>query len=105
MSEEYAGTKGRWQVDRKRLETFGVRPGVYQHFKGGEYLTLTAGHRMAQQGSAESVGEKMVIYVALFDSPDYGPNAVWDRSVEGFLEEIEVDGERRPRFRFVREEP
>jgi hypothetical protein len=94
-----------WPVDRERLKEFGIRPGVYEHFKGGEYLTLTAGWRMAQDGADESVGEKMVVYVALYDHPKYGPNAIWDRSVEGFQEAVIVDGESQPRFRFAREEP
>lgn len=97
--------KEQWQVDRKRLQEFGVKPGVYEHFKGNEYLTLTAGWRMSQEGAEEAVGEKVVVYVALYDHPEYGPNAVWDRSVAGFLESIELDGEMKPRFRFVREEP
>jgi hypothetical protein len=105
MSERAPIPEPRWQVDKEKLEEFGVRPGVYEHFKGGEYLTLTAGWRMSQEGAEESVGDRVVIYVALYDHPKYGPNAVWDRSVEGFLDDIEVEGEAVPRFRFVREEP
>jgi hypothetical protein len=94
-----------WRVDEEKLEAFGVKPGVYEHFKGGEYLTLTAGWRMSQQGVEESVGDKVVVYVALYDHPEYGANAVWDRSVEGFKETIEVDGKSKPRFRYLRREP
>jgi len=56
-------------------------------------------------GAIIAVGEKVVVYVALYDHPEYGSNAVWDRSVAGFLESLELDGEMKPRFRFVREEP
>ena len=46
-----------WPVDEELLRENGIEPGVYEHFKGGEYLTLTVGWRMHEDGAEESVGE------------------------------------------------
>lgn len=92
-----------WEPDEEALQSAGVRPGVYRHFRGGEYLTLTVGWRMRENGAEESVHERVVIYVALYDHPDYGPNAIWDRSIVGFQEMVELDGQQIPRFEFVRQ--
>jgi hypothetical protein len=91
-----------WTIDTDKLEEAGIKPGVYEHFKGGEYLTVTAGWRMSQKGTDETVGTKVVVYVALYDHPKYGNSAVWDRSIEGFKEQVTIDGKEVPRFRFVR---
>ncbi|HKP72218.1 MAG TPA: DUF1653 domain-containing protein [Pyrinomonadaceae bacterium] len=68
-----------------------LRCGVYEHYKGKKYLVL---------GSARhsETGEEFVVYVTLYE---HDGAAMWVRPVEMFTQEVEVGGERRPRFRYV----
>lgn len=60
--------------------------GRYRHYKGGEYRVVgTAKHSETQ--------EEMAIYEAL-----YGEFEIWARPLEMFLEDVEIDGEKVPRF-------
>ena len=45
--------------------------------------------------------EDMVSYHAMYVDPEFGSRANWGRPAKMFLEEIEVKGERMPRFKFV----
>ena len=68
-----------------------IKPGIYRHFKGKEYRVLgLASHSETQ--------EELVVYQAL-----YGEKALWVRPLEMFLEEVQVDGTKEPRFRFLRD--
>ena len=61
-------------------------PGLYRHYKGQRYEVLgTARH-------SETL-EPMTLYRAL-----YGERGLWVRPAAMFLEEIEIDGIRQPRF-------
>ena len=61
-------------------------PGRYRHYKGGLYEVLdTVRH-------SESL-EPMTLYRAL-----YGECGLWVRPAAMFLEEVMVEGVRRPRF-------
>ena len=63
-----------------------IQPGRYRHFKGNEYrLLYTAKH-------SETL-EDMVVYQAL-----YGERGIWVRPAAMWLEEVERDGYRGPRF-------
>ena len=65
-----------------------VQPGEYEHFKGGRYRVLhTAIH--------SETGEELVVYEALKDG------GIWVRPKEMFCEEVERDGKRVPRFRYL----
>ncbi|HEV7775721.1 MAG TPA: DUF1653 domain-containing protein [Luteibacter sp.] len=65
--------------------------GIYRHYKGNAYRVLgTARH-------SETM-EDMVVYQAL-----YGQFGLWVRPAAMFLESVEVDGRRVPRFAFERE--
>ena len=69
-----------------------LKTGKYRHFKGGEYeLLFVANH-------SETL-EKMVVYRAL-----YGEKEVWVRPLCMWTEEVDVGGEKTPRFRYVGEE-
>ncbi|MBQ5671908.1 MAG: DUF1653 domain-containing protein [Oscillospiraceae bacterium] len=69
-----------------------LKPGIYRHFKGNEYLLLyTAKHSETE--------EPMVVYRAL-----YGDCGVWVRPLHMWTEHVERDGYSGPRFAFVREE-
>ena len=66
-----------------------LKKGKYRHFKGGEYeVTGVATH-------SES-GDKLVVY-----TPLYGKGGLWVRPLDMFMEEVEHEGVRRPRFECV----
>lgn len=64
-------------------------PGRYRHFKGGEYRVIGLAR------SSETL-EPLVVYEAL-----YGEGGLWIRPYAMFVEEVEVEGRRRPRFQRI----
>ena len=66
-----------------------VKPGRYRHFKGGEYEV---------QGVAthSETGEQLVVY-----TPLYGGGGLWLRPLSMFLETVNRDGARLPRFTYI----
>lgn len=69
----------------------GVRPGVYKHFKGGEFKVVGVAKHSETQ-------EEFVVYEHLDDE-----GGLWIRPVTMFLEEVERDGYKGPRFVWVRD--
>ncbi|MFA6994920.1 MAG: nucleotide exchange factor GrpE [Patescibacteria group bacterium] len=69
-----------------------LKKGIYRHYKGGEYRIV------GEARSTVDDQEKMVVYESLKDSQ------IWLRSVQEFLSEVEVAGEKKPRFEWLREE-
>jgi hypothetical protein len=63
--------------------------GRYRHYKGGEYEVLFEARHSETQ-------EWLVVYRTL-----YGDHGHWVRPKAMFLETVEVDGERVPRFALV----
>lgn len=64
-------------------------PGLYRHYKGGEYEVVgTVRH-------SETL-EPMTLYRAL-----YGQRGLWVRPAAMFLETVDIDGVVQPRFRKV----
>ena len=68
-----------------------IRPGRYQHFKGGEYQVLG----MAKH--SETL-EPMVVYRAL-----YGEGGLWVRPAAMWNETVERDGRSFRRFTYIGE--
>ncbi len=68
-----------------------IRPGLYRHFKGGEYRVLF----LARHSETE---EWMVVYQAL-----YGEKGIWVRPASMWNETVERDGVCLPRFRYIGE--
>lgn len=66
-----------------------VRPGRYRHYKGNEYTVIGIARHSESQ-------EELVVY-----RQEYGDNSLWVRPLAMFLETVEVDGKRVPRFDFV----
>ncbi|WP_296286051.1 DUF1653 domain-containing protein [Pseudomonas sp.] len=66
-----------------------MQPGLYRHYKGQEYRVLA----VARHSETE---EELVIYQAL-----YGEFGLWVRPLSMFIEAVEVNGERVPRFALV----
>ena len=68
-----------------------VKPGKYEHYKGGRYEVLgTAKHSETQ--------EEFVVYKAL-----YGEGELWARPLRMFLEEVEFCGKKVKRFKCIGE--
>ena len=68
-----------------------LKPGIYRHFKGGEYeLIGIVTH-------SETL-EKMVLYRAL-----YGEKGFWVRPVSMWTETVEKDGLLMHRFTYIGE--
>lgn len=72
-----------------------VKLGIYRHYKGNFYLVLGIGR------NSETL-EEYVIYMALYDSKEFGKNAIWARPKEMFLEFIDFEGKHVPRFEFIK---
>lgn len=60
--------------------------GRYQHYKGGMYEALGVARH------SESL-EEVVVYRALYDN-----GSLWVRPLKMFIEDVEVQGVKRPRF-------
>ena len=67
--------------------------GTYQHYKGDKYRVLGVARH----------SEDLTLYVhyeALYDAGEYGQ--FWIRPLEMFLEKIEFDGHKIPRFKLIK---
>lgn len=70
-----------------RMDT--LKPGRYRHFKGKEYEVIGVAKH------SETL-EEYVVYRAL-----YGDGGLWVRPRTMFEEQVEVDGELKPRFVYI----
>ncbi|QLF94838.1 DUF1653 domain-containing protein [Pseudomonas sp. ABC1] len=69
-----------------------IEPGLYRHYKGPHYRVFA----VAKHSETE---EDVVFYQAL-----YGDFGFWVRPLSMFLEQVEVEGERLPRFALIEAE-
>lgn len=70
-----------------------LQTGIYEHYKGKQYEVVgVAKHR-------ETL-EELVVYRAL-----YGEHDLWVRPLNMFLETVEFEGKKIPRFRFIENRP
>lgn len=75
--------------DNAENTTKEIKPGIYLHFKGGEYEVINF-------ATHSETGEKLVIYRNLHNTSE-----VWARPVEMFAEKVDVDGRKTDRFTFI----
>jgi hypothetical protein len=68
-----------------------IEKGLYRHYKGRQYEVIGLARH------SESL-EPLVVYRALYDSPDFGYGALWVRPLAMFLETVELGEEKVPRF-------
>ncbi len=68
--------------------------GIYRHYKGKQYEVIGIAHH------SETL-EELVVYKALYESPDYGYGAIWVRPRAMFEEEVIVDGVKQKRFQLA----
>ncbi|MBU2592412.1 MAG: DUF1653 domain-containing protein [Patescibacteria group bacterium] len=73
-----------------------LKPGKYQHYKGGLYQLIGVARH-------SETFEELVIYRALYKSEDFGENALWARPLKMFLGTVVVDGKKIPRFKYLGE--
>ena len=68
-----------------------IKPGKYQHYKGNFYKVIGIVKH------SESL-EDLVLYECLYEN-DLAKT--WVRPLQIFLEEVDVNGEKVPRFKYV----
>jgi len=68
-----------------------IKLGKYQHFKGGQYEVLGIAKH------SESL-EELVVYKAL-----YGAGELWIRPIKLFFDEVDFEGKKVPRFKYIEE--
>ncbi len=71
-----------------------LKLGKYRHYSGKLYEVLGIAHH------SETL-EPMAVYKALYDTQEFGPNALWVRPLNMFLETIDIEGVNTRRFEFV----
>ncbi len=77
-------TKGKLHLKEIKLKL-----GKYEHYKGNKYEVIGVARHSETQ-------EELVAYRAL-----YGNHDLWVRPVGMFLEDVEVDGKKVPRFKYL----
>ncbi len=71
-----------------------MKLGKYRHYKSGKLYNVIG---IAKH--SETL-EDLVVYEALYANPE---NKLWVRPKVMFLEEVEINGQNRPRFEFIEE--
>ncbi len=71
-----------------------IKIGRYRHYKGNEYEVIGIAKH------SETL-EDLVIYKALYESKEFGNEALWARPAAMFLEMVKVDGKDIPRFQYI----
>jgi hypothetical protein len=62
---------------------------LYEHYKGHRYKILGIAHH------SETL-EELIVYQAL-----YGEGDIWARPLAMFLENVVINGQSQPRFKFI----
>jgi len=68
-----------------------IKPGIYEHYKGKKYKVLGVAKH------SETL-EDLVIYECQYQNE---MSKLWARPLAMFLEEVEVNGDMAPRFKYV----
>ncbi len=70
-----------------------MKIGIYEHYKGKKYRVIGIAKH------SETL-EDLVIYEALYDNET---SKLWARPISMFEEEVEINGKKVPRFKFLSE--
>ena len=73
-----------------------LKLGVYRHYSGKFYEVLGIAHH------SETL-EPLVVYQGLYECEKFGPNPLWVRPFQMFVEKITINGKEQARFEFVSE--
>ncbi len=71
-----------------------IKLGKYQHYKGNFYKVLGAAKHTETM-------EDFVVYKSLSGSPEFPSGTLWIRPKEMFLGQVEVNGQKVTRFKFI----
>jgi hypothetical protein len=71
-----------------------MKLGKYQHSKTGNF------YKVIGIAKHSETLEDLVVYECLYDNPR---SKLWVRPAKMFLEDVEINGEKVPRFKFVPE--
>ena len=71
------------------MENNQIKLGEYEHYKGRHYKVIGVAKH------SETL-EELVVYQKLYD--DHG---LWVRPLKMFLEDVEVNGRKVPRFKYI----
>ncbi|TRZ77568.1 DUF1653 domain-containing protein [bacterium] len=71
-----------------------MKLGKYRHYKSKLYEVVDIARHSVTL-------EEMVIYRALYDSEEFGKDALWARPKDMFAETVVVDGKEMLRFEFL----
>ena len=69
-----------------------MKLGKYQHSKTGNFYNV-----LGVAKHSETL-EELVIYESLYENP---VSKIWVRPKEMFLEKVEINGKKVPRFKFI----
>lgn len=69
--------------------------GLYRHFKGKDYKVFSIAR------DCDNPEKFLVIYKALYESPDFGKDVVWARPLEDFTGTKTIDNKVVKRFEFL----
>lgn len=73
----------------------GIEPGIYEHYKGRQYRVIGIARH------SEDPKQLFVVYQALYESKEFGNNAIWIRPIAMFSEKVPVNGKLVQRFRLI----
>lgn len=68
---------------------------IFRHYKGKYYEIIAPVARHSEDLS------EVIVYKALYNSPEFGNNSVWVRPLAMFQEDVVVDGKKVVRFEKV----
>ncbi len=71
-----------------------IKIGKYEHYKGKQVEIIGVARH------SETL-EELVIYKEIYDSEEFGKNALWARPKSMFLENVNINGKEIPRFKFI----
>jgi len=71
-----------------------IKLGKYEHYKGKQYEVIGLARH------SETL-EELVIYKALYNSEEFGNNALWARPKKIFSEMVNINGKEIPRFKYI----
>ena len=70
-----------------------LKPGVYHHYKNKDY-------RVLQTAKDHETLADLVVYEPLYDNP---AAQCFVRPLKEFIDEIEIDGKKQPRYKFLKD--
>ena len=70
-----------------------MKLGIYQHFRTRNF------YKVIGVAKHSETLEELVVYETLYDNPE---GKLWVRPKKMFLEDVEVNGQKVPRFTFIK---